>query len=63
MVDRTAKFLPQQKTTRTVLLRAGAAYGILFGLGFAIFVWGYDALSLYLRVCKSITSRRAVAGL
>lgn len=39
--------LPQQKVARTVLLRAGAGYGILFGLGFSLFVWGYDALALY----------------
>ncbi|MEJ5310204.1 MAG: hypothetical protein WHX52_10550 [Anaerolineae bacterium] len=37
---------PRQKITRAVLLRAGAGYGLLFGLGFALFVWGYDALAL-----------------
>jgi len=29
--------------TRKVLLTAGTGYGLLFGLGFALFVWGYDA--------------------
>ena len=37
---------PRQKINRTVMLRAGAGYGLLFGLGFALFVWGYDALAL-----------------
>ena len=31
------------RTTRAVLLVAGVGYGVLFGLGFALFVWGYDA--------------------
>lgn len=38
--------LPRQKTARAVLLRAGAGYGLLFGLGFALLVWGYDAVAL-----------------
>ena len=46
MIEKLASPLPQQKTARTVLLRAGAGYGMLFGLGFALFVWGYDALAL-----------------
>ncbi len=37
---------PRQKITRAVLLRAGAGYGLLFGLGFALLVWGYDGLVL-----------------
>ncbi len=37
---------PRQKIARGALLRAGAGYGLLFGLGFALFVWGYDALAL-----------------
>ena len=37
---------PRQQINRTVMLRAGTGYGLLFGLGFALFVWGYDALIL-----------------
>ena len=46
MIEKIANPLPQQKVARTVLLRAGAGYGVLFGLGFALLVWGYDALAL-----------------
>ncbi|HQE92050.1 MAG TPA: hypothetical protein PLH19_04645 [Anaerolineae bacterium] len=46
MIEKLASPLPRPKITRTVLLRAGAGYGLLFGLGFALFVWGYDALAL-----------------
>jgi hypothetical protein len=46
MIEKIASPPPRQEITRTVLLRAGAGYGLLFGLGFALFVWGYDALAL-----------------
>jgi hypothetical protein len=46
MIEKLASPTPQQKIARTVLLRAGAGYGVLFGLGFALLVWGYDALAL-----------------
>ncbi|MGC9397218.1 MAG: hypothetical protein ACP5J4_20425 [Anaerolineae bacterium] len=46
MIDKIASPLPQPKVARTVLLRAGTGYGLLFGLGFALFAWGYDALAL-----------------
>lgn len=46
MIEKLAPPPPRQKITRAVLLRAGAGYGLLFGLGFALFVWGYDALVL-----------------
>lgn len=46
MIDEIVSPPPQKKIARTVLLRAGAGYGILFGLGFALFVWGYDTLTL-----------------
>jgi hypothetical protein len=46
MIEKLANSPPHQKITRAVLLRAGAGYGLLFGLGFALFVWGYDALAL-----------------
>ncbi len=32
--------------TRRLLLLAGSAYGIVFGLSFAVFAWGYDAYLL-----------------
>ena len=31
------------RAVRTTLLTAGAGYGLLFGLGYSLFVWGYDA--------------------
>jgi len=34
-----------QKVHR-LFLSAGTAYGLIFGLGFALFIWGYDALLL-----------------
>ncbi len=37
---------PRQRINRSVVLRAGAGYGLLFGLGFALPVWGYDAWAL-----------------
>ncbi len=46
MIDKLASPPPHQKIARAVLLRAGAGYGLLFGLGFALFVWGYDALTM-----------------
>ncbi|MBN2393394.1 MAG: hypothetical protein JXR84_21865 [Anaerolineae bacterium] len=46
MIEKISSPIPQQKIARTVLLRAGVGYGMLFGLGFALFVWGYDALAL-----------------
>ncbi|HOU13632.1 MAG TPA: hypothetical protein PKZ84_10995 [Anaerolineae bacterium] len=46
MIEKLANPPSPQKITRAVLLRAGAGYGLLFGLGFALFVWGYDALAL-----------------
>ncbi len=46
MIEKLASPLPRQEVAHTVLLRAGAGYGLLFGLGFALFVWGYDALML-----------------
>lgn len=36
----------QEKQTRRVMLRAGTAYGLIFGLSFALFTWGYDGLLL-----------------
>lgn len=46
MIEKLASPPPPQKITRAVLLRAGVGYGLLFGLGFTLFVWGYDALAL-----------------
>lgn len=46
MIEKLASPPPRQKVARAVLLRAGVGYGLLFGLGFALFVWGYDALVL-----------------
>jgi len=46
MVEKLVLAPPPKKITRAVLLRAGAGYGLLFGLGFALYVWGYDTLTL-----------------
>jgi hypothetical protein len=46
MIEKLASPPPRQKVTHAVLLRAGVGYGLLFGLGLALFVWGYDALIL-----------------
>jgi hypothetical protein len=35
------------RQTRRMFQIAGAGYGLLFGLGFALFAWGYDAYLLY----------------
>jgi hypothetical protein len=35
-----------ERETRKLLLTAGTAYGLIFGLGFAFFAWGYDAFLL-----------------
>jgi len=37
-----------EKQSRQVMLRAGAAYGLIFGLSFTLFTWGYDGLVLSL---------------
>lgn len=36
----------QEEQTRKFFLKAGTVYGLLLGLGFALFTWGYDALLL-----------------
>ena len=35
------------RRTRRLFQAAGVGYGLLFGLGFALFAWGYDAYVLY----------------
>lgn len=35
-----------QRRTRRLYLMAGAGYGVIFGLSFALFTWGYDAYVL-----------------
>lgn len=37
---------PGEQETRKLLISAGTVYGMLFGLGFALFTWGYDGLLL-----------------
>ena len=37
---------PREQETRRILASAGAAYGLVFGLGFALLMWGRDALLL-----------------
>ncbi len=37
---------PRERETRKLLISAGTVYGILFGLGFALFTWGYDGALL-----------------
>jgi hypothetical protein len=47
-VDVFKKELPPDhaQRTRKLILTAGAGYGVIFGLSFAIFTWGYDAYVL-----------------
>ena len=36
----------REQETRKLFLTAGTAYGLIFGLSFSLFTWGFDALSL-----------------
>ncbi|MBN1147126.1 MAG: hypothetical protein JXA78_07710 [Anaerolineales bacterium] len=38
--------IPQDSITRKLLVKAGIAYGVIFGLGFALLTWGLDSLAL-----------------
>ncbi len=37
---------PDQARTQSFYLTAGTAYGLVFGIGFALAIWGYDAILL-----------------